>query len=217
MSSQKTTKTQRFHLLRQALLTNPMSLQELLDVYQAHGTSRSLRQMQRDLKELEQHGVATESLYAFFVGKTKYYQLEKASEKERPQSLVHESIRPTNFYKPVITLHDEQKIALIQKAIANGERIGVSKIINDETGDNAQFETKQVELVPIELLLHRNNYYVGSYHLKRECVVFFNIKQMVSVFLPEKKGTPERYWEAYTQEVNKRFGVTKNIDARCTK
>jgi hypothetical protein len=214
MSSQKITKTQRFHLLRQALLTNPMSLQELLDVYQAHGTSRSLRQMQRDLKELEQHGVATESLYAFFVGKTKYYQLEKASEKERPQSLVHESIRPTNFYKPVITLHDEQKIALIQKAIANGKRIGVSKIINDETGDNAQFENKQVELVPIELLLHRNNYYMGGYQLKRECVVFFNIKQMVSVFLLEKKGTPERYWEAYTQEVNKRFGVTKNIDTK---
>jgi predicted DNA-binding transcriptional regulator YafY len=31
--------------------------------------------------------------------------------------------------------------------------------------------------------------------------------------LLDKKGTPERYWEAYTQELAIRFGVTKNIDA----
>ena len=214
MSHYKITKLQRFQLLRQALLTNPMSLQEMIELYALHGVIRSLRQIQRDLKELEQFVNETEFIIPFFARKIKYYVLEKLETEDQKLPTIKGFVNTTNFYKPVITLHDEQKIALVQKAIANGKKIGISKIINDETGDNAQFETKQIELVPLELLLHRNNYYVGSYHLKRECIVFFNIKQMVSVFLLEKRGTPERYWEAYTQELNKRFGVTKNIDAK---
>jgi predicted DNA-binding transcriptional regulator YafY len=214
MSHYKITKLQRFQLLRQALLTNPMSLQEMIELYALHGVIRSLRQIQRDLKELEQFVNETEIIIPFFARKIKYYVLEKLETEDQKLPTIKGFINTTNFYKPVITLHDEQKIALVQKAIANGKKIGISKIINDETGDNAQFETKQIELVPLELLLHRNNYYVGSYHLKRECIVFFNIKQMVSVFLLEKRGTPERYWEAYTQELNKRFGVTKNIDEK---
>lgn len=212
MSHYKITKLQRFQLLRQALLTNPMSLQEMIELYALHGVNRSLRQIQRDLKELEQFVNETEIIIPFFARKIKYYVLEKLETEDQKLPTIKGFINTTNFYKPVITLHDEQKIALVQKAIANGKKIGISKIINDETGDNAQFETKQLELVPIELLLHRNNYYVGSYHLKRQCVVFFNIKQMVSVSLLDKKGTPEHYWEAYTQELSIRFGVTKNID-----
>lgn len=214
MSLHKIKKLQRFQLLRQNLLTQPMSLQDMIELYASQGVNRSLRQIQRDLKELEQYVLETEIVHAFFVRKIKHYVLEKLESKNQTSPVIKGFINATNFYKPVITLHDEQKIALVQKAIANGKKIGISKIINDETGDNAQFETKQIELVPIELLLHRNNYYVGSYYLKRECIVFFNIKQMVSVFLLEKRGTPERYWEAYTQEVNKRFGVTKNIDEK---
>ena len=214
MSHYKITKLQRFQLLRQALLTNPMSLQEMIELYALHGVIRSLRQIQRDLKELEQFVNETEIIIPFFARKIKYYVLEKLETEDQKLPTIKGFINTTNFYKPVITLHDEQKIALVQKAIANGKKLGISKIINDETGDNAQFETKQIELVPLELLVHRNNYYVGSYHLKRECIVFFNIKQMVSVFLLEKRGTPERYWEAYTQELNKRFGVTKNIDEK---
>lgn len=214
MSHHKITKLQRFQLLRQNLLTQPMSLQDMIELYASQGVNRSLRQIQRDIKELEQYVLETEIVHAFFVRKIKHYVLEKLESENQTSPVIKGFINATNFYKPVITLHDEQKIALVQKAIANGKKIGISKIINDETGDNAQFETKQIELVPLELLLHRNNYYVGSYHLKRECIVFFNIKQMVSVFLLEKRGTPERYWEAYTQELNKRFGVTKNIDAK---
>ncbi|WP_396161753.1 hypothetical protein [Flavobacterium sp.] len=216
MSHQKISKLQRFQLLRQALLTNPMSLQEMIELYALHGVKRSLRQIQRDLKELEQFVNENEIIIPFFARKIKYYVLEKLETEDQKSPVIKGFINTTDFYKPVITLHDEQKIALVQKAITNGKKIGISKIINDETGDNAQFETKQIELVPIELLLHRNNYYVGSYHLKRQCVVFFNIKQMVSVSLLEKKGTPERYWEAYTQELAIRFGVTKNIDQTYT-
>lgn len=214
MSEQKTSKLQRFQLLRQSLLTNPMSLQEMIELYALHGVARSLRQIQRDLKELERHVVESEILNTFYVRKIKYYVLEKSDTETENQipPVIKGFIHATNFYKPVITLHDEQKIALIQKAIATGKRIGVSKIINDETGDNAQFETKQIDLVPIELLHHRNNYYLGSYHLKGARIVFFNIKQMVSVFLNEKKGKAEQYWDAYTRELNSRFGITKNID-----
>jgi predicted DNA-binding transcriptional regulator YafY len=212
MSEQKITKLQRFQLLRQTLLGNPMSLQDLIDWYALQGVARSLRQIQRDLKELEQSVVETESVQTFYVRKIKYYILETSATENHTPPVIKGFIHATNFYKPTITVADEQKIALIQKAIATGKRVGVSKIINDKTGDNAQFENQQIELVPIELLLHRNNYYVGSYHLKKQCIVFFNIKQMISVIGIEKKGKAERYWEAYTHELNARFGITKNID-----
>lgn len=215
MSHHIISKLQRFQLLRQALIANPMSLQEMIDLYALHGVNRSLRQIQRDLKELELSAGESEIVHTFFVHKIKYYILEKSvTEEQQTSPIIKGNINATNFYKPIITLYDEKKIALIQKAIVSGKRLGISKIINDETGDNAQFETKQIELVPLELLSHRNNYYVGSYHLKKQCIVFFNIKQLVKVFVIEKKGTPERYWKAYIHELNTRFGVTKNIDAK---
>lgn len=212
MSHQKKTKLQRFQLLRESLLADPMSLQELIELYAFHGVNRSLRQIQRDLKELEHYVVGTEIIHTFFVRKIKYYLLEKSGTEAKTSPTITDVVNTTQFYKPILTLEDEQKIAWVQKAITSGKRIGISKIINDETGDNAHFETRQIELVPLELLLHRNNYYVGAYHLKRECVVLFNIKQMVSVFLLDKKGNPEMYRDAYANERSNRFGVTKNID-----
>jgi hypothetical protein len=134
MSEQKITKLQRFQLLRQTLLGNPMSLQDLIDWYALQGVARSLRQIQRDLKELEQSVVESERVQTFYVRKIKYYVLETSETEHQTPPVIKGFIHATNFYKPTITVADEQKIALIQKAIATGKRIGVSKIINDETG-----------------------------------------------------------------------------------
>ena len=86
MSHYKITKLQRFQLLRQALLTNPMSLQEMIELYALHGVIRSLRQIQRDLKELEQFVNETEIIIPFFARKIKYYVLEKLETEDFEES-----------------------------------------------------------------------------------------------------------------------------------
>lgn len=206
------TKTHRLHLLQKALQNNPMCFNEIAAFYGTFGIEKSKRQIQRDVKELELFLAMDLQLRTFFIQKEKFFFLAPIELGAKPPKELDPIIVSTRFYEPILTPEDDQKITILKKAIMKDLQIGVKAIINDETGDNAGFEKKEVNIIPIQLLYHRNNYYLGGYDEKKQSIGIFNIKQLVDVHLIPINGNAEQYQALFTKELQGRFGITKNIN-----
>jgi len=212
MSLLPKTKTHRLHLLQKALQNNPMCFNEITAFYGTFGIEKSKRQIQRDLKELELFLAMDLQLRTFFIRKEKFFSLETKHHNAKQSKGLDAIFVATQFYEPILTPEDEQKIAVLKKAVLEDLQIGVTAIINDETGDNASFEKKAEIIIPLQLLYHRNNYYLGGYLEKTKVIGIFNIKQLVTINLSPQQGNADRYQALFKKELEGRFGITKNIN-----
>lgn len=206
------TKTLRIHYLKNALASNTMSYNDIASYYRNYNIEKSLRQIQRDLKELEGCLDANCKLITTFNNKEKYFFIEKTRNLSTNDKESLSIIMNTNFYEPYFLKEDEEKINLLKKAINEGKTIKISKIINDVTGDNAYFDSHKSPITPIKLIQHRNSYYLGGYLTKRKKIAFFDIKQLVDIKILNKKGNSELLIDKMNDELKKRFGITKNIN-----
>ncbi len=206
------TKTHRLHLLQKALQNNPMCFNEIAAFYGTFGIEKSKRQIQRDVKELELFLAMDLQLRTFFIQKEKFFFLEAKHHNTKQSNGLDPIFVATHFYEPLLTPEDKQKIAVLKKALLEDLQIGVTAIINDETVDNAAFEKKAVIIIPLQLLYHRNNYYLGGYQEKTKVIGIFNIKQLIGIHLSAKQGNADRYQALLTKELESRFGITKNIN-----
>lgn len=206
------TKTLRIHYLKNALASNTMSYNDIASYYRNLNITKSIRQIQRDLKELEGCLDANCKLITTFNNKEKYFFIEKTRDIiiDNKESL--SNIIKTNFYEPYLLREDEEKINLLKKAINEGKTIKISKIINDVTGDNTYFDSHKSPITPIKLIQHRNSYYLGGYLTKRKKIAFFDIKQLVDIKILNKKGNSVLLIDKMNDELKKRFGITKNIN-----
>jgi predicted DNA-binding transcriptional regulator YafY len=100
----------------------------------------------------------------------------------------------------------------IENAIKESKSIVISEIKNDETGDNNNFETKNIFFQPIQILIHRDSYYVGGYNIVKKCIQIFGINQIEKVTLSNQCELLAERTKLFDDELNKRFGVSKNIN-----
>lgn len=75
------------------------------------------------------------------------------------------------------------------------------------------FTTQSIQIIPVLLVLHRNNYFIGGYHVTHKTVVFYSIRQLSGVKITTHKCHPNEYKISVLKELNSRFGITKNINS----
>ncbi len=206
------TKTNRLRLVYTTLKTRPFSLDELTELYVASGYLKSRRQIQRDLKEVALFFQEKESIKTFYVLKEKYFHIQSSLDSidaTNESPILHH----TGFNLPKSKPIENSNRAIIQEAIFKKNMILIRNLKNDETGDNFSFITKKIQIIPVMLVFHRNNYYVGGYNVTQNRVVFYGVRQMEGItILPETCKTDD-YSNLVGKEFASRFGVTKNINS----
>ena len=118
----------------------------------------------------------------------------------------------TGFNLPKSKPIEASNRALIQEAISKNNMLLIRNLKNDETGDNFSFTSKKIQIIPVLIIFHRNNYYVGGYNLTQDNVVIYGVRQMEDVTILPKKCKPNDYFNLVSKEMASRFGVTKNIN-----
>ena len=122
----------------------------------------------------------------------------------------------TGFNLPKSKPIEASNRALIQEAISKNNMLLIRNLKNDETGDNFSFTSKKIQIIPVLIIFHRNNYYVGGYNLTQDNVVIYGVRQMEDVTILPKKCKPNDYFNLVSKEMASRFGVTKNINPNKT-
>jgi predicted DNA-binding transcriptional regulator YafY len=202
---------ERLLFLIKALKTKPCTTYELLAQLSEQNSNSSIRQLQRDFKDIALLLSNNETLKSYRKDKLKYFFIE-ISESDFKSANESKTYRNTNFYVQSKSKHIDFNLNAIENAIKESKSIVISEIKNDETGDNNNFETKNIFFQPIQILIHRDSYYVGGYNIVKKCIQIFGINQIEKVALSNQCELLTERSKMFDEELNKRFGVTKNIN-----
>lgn len=202
---------ERIQFLKNILEEKPLTIHELADQVIEQLGNCSIRQIQRDLKDIHFVLNANQELKTFRKNKLKYFYI-LVNDDYIENNGVQRNHFNTNFYVQKKSKHIDFNLDIISIAINESKLIVISDIINDETGDNNDFETKNILLQPLEIIFHRDSYYVGGYNLNRQCVQVFGINQIKKIKLSNHFQSSSKIKELFHTELEKRFGITKNID-----
>jgi predicted DNA-binding transcriptional regulator YafY len=214
MSQQIKNKVGRLHFLHQLLLQKVLPILEIQQQYQLSGWQKSTRQIHRDLNDIQLLISSSETLASHYVGKIKYYLIQS---NDLPTSTETKKEMPlqTHFYEAPLSATDQIHLQRIQEAINSEHVLQIGKLKNDETGDNFSFTTKKIKIVPVRIILHRNSYFIGGYHILEKAIVFYSIRQLVELKILPLKCVPSLHYLAIEEALKTRFGITKNIDSNC--
>jgi predicted DNA-binding transcriptional regulator YafY len=202
---------ERLLFLIKALKTKPCTTHELLAQLSKQNCNSSIRQLQRDFKDIALLLSDNETLKSYRKDKLKYFFVE-IIESDFKSANKSKTYRNTNFYVQSKSKHIDFNLNAIENAIKESKSIVISEIKNDETGDNNNFETKNIFFQPIQILIHRDSYYVGGYNIVKKCIQIFGINQIEKVALSNQCELLAERSKMFDEELNKRFGVTKNIN-----
>ena len=202
---------ERLLFLIKVLKARPFTSHELFAQLSEQNSKSSIRQLQRDFKDIALLLSNNETLKSYRKDKLKYFFIE-ISESDFTNANQSKTYKNTNFY-----VHSKSKdinfnLNTIENAIKESKSIVISEIKNDETGDNNNFETKNIFFQPIQILIHRDSYYVGGYNIVKKCIQIFGINQIEKVALSNQCEMFAERSKMFDDELNKRFGVTKNIN-----
>ncbi len=202
---------ERLLFLIKVLKAKPCTTHELSAQLSKQNCNSSIRQLQRDFKDIALLLSDNETLKSYRKDKLKYFFIE-ISESDFKSANKSKTYRNTNFYVQSKSKHIDFNLNAIENAIKESKSIVISEIKNDETGDNNNFETKNIFFQPIQILIHRDSYYVGGYNIVKKCIQIFGINQIEKVALSNQCELLAERSKMFDEELNKRFGVTKNIN-----
>ena len=202
---------ERLLFLIKVLKVKPLTSHELLAQLSEQNNKSSIRQLQRDFKDIALLLSHNKTLKSFRKDKLKYFFIE-ISESVLTSANESKTYKNTNFYVQSKPKHIDFNLNAIENAIKESKSIVISEIKNDETGDNNNFETKNIFFQPIQILIHRDSYYVGGYNIVKKCIQIFGINQIEKVALSNQCEMFAERSKMFYDELNKRFGVSKNIN-----
>jgi predicted DNA-binding transcriptional regulator YafY len=203
---------ERLLFLIESLKAKQCTTHELLAQLSEQNSNSSIRQLQRDFKDIALLLSNNETLKTFRKDKFKYFFID-ISENDFTSANENKIYINTNFYVQSKSKHIDFNLNTIENAIKESKSIVISDIINDQTGDNNDFETKNIFFQPIQILIHRDSYYVGGYNIVKKCVQIFGINQIEKVKLSSYCELFPDVVKLFNEELSNRFGVTKNIDS----
>ena len=202
---------ERLVFLIKVLKAKQLTSHELIALLSEQKNNSSLRQLQRDFKDIVLLLSHNETLKSFRKDKLKYFFIE-ISESGLTSANESKTYKNTNFYVQSKSKQIDFNLNAIENAIKESKSIVISEIKNDETGDNNNFETKNIFFQPIKILIHRDSYYVGGYNIVKKCIQIFGINQLEKVALSNQCEMFAERSKMFDDELNKRFGVSKNIN-----
>lgn len=200
-------KSKRISILLNQLKESKLSAYDLHTIFKIKNINISIRQIQRDINELENYLDKTEILDKVKSEKKIFYFISKKSKLNADKL---NSIE-TFFYYPIENEIDTS-INLFDTAINQRSAIIIRLIKNDLTGDNSNFEFEPFIFYPISIINHRNIKYIGGWNPQKKQIQIFGINQISEFSIEDKKFKMNKIKQKFHEELDKRFGVTKNID-----
>jgi predicted DNA-binding transcriptional regulator YafY len=208
----KMKQTDRLKFITEKLRVNALTIYDLKENIESNYSKISLRQIQRDIIDVEKFITNQEVIITFRRNYLKYYKIQTNSIKE---SIIQDDfVIETNFYKQKLTDNHFEKFELIKNAIVESKYVLISNLINDETGDNFDFTTNNILFIPLRIINHRDTYYVGGFNSKKKCIQIFSITQLENIFVSKSIKYQQSLIDKLNDELSIRFGVTKNIDSQ---
>lgn len=204
--------TERLHFIIETLREGSQTIHELKQLIEERSAPISVRQIQRDLNEIDKFLPRDEKLISYRRNYLKYYKIEKNTDYNSIHKM-DDAIIETNFYEQKLSKVDTEKLEIIKNAIEGSKSIIVSNLINDETGDNYNFTTTNISFIPLKIIYHRNSLYVGGYNNKKNIVQIFGINQLQNITLSKAYKNKTELSDVLQTELMARFGVSKNIDS----
>lgn len=202
----------RISSILELLRNKQLNSQEIKKLLSEEDKSISLRQIQRDLKNIDLFINPGEYLSVSKENRVIYYAVLKQSKNALNEETPTTAITLTNFYKQIISEDIQKKIDHIAISIKTSKAIIIHEIQYDETGDNAEFETKSFKFYPIKIIYHRDTYYLGGWNPSKKIAQIFGINQLKKIISSEQKFITSNVSKYFDIEFGNRFGVSKNIN-----
>jgi predicted DNA-binding transcriptional regulator YafY len=201
-----------YHLLQ----TNTLDLQELLEAFNQVNCHISLRQLQRDMQVLPVLMKQDEKFETYRNNKRiksfRIVQLEVFKPIKPIKRVAKPSVVSTNFFESNTIFDVEASLNLWNKFINNKLIIVISDLQYDSTGDNFRFTQRKIHFAPLQLLFHHGTYYVAGYNANKRIIQIFELEQIKNYKLSGFEERDIMLPKLLAIELNKRFGVSKNID-----
>lgn len=199
-------KSKRISILLNQLKESKLSAYDLHTIFKIKNINISIRQIQRDINELENYLDKTEILDKVKSEKNILFHFKKSKLNADKLNSIE-----TFFYYPIENEIDTS-INLFDTAINQRSAIIIRLIKNDLTGDNSNFEFEPFIFYPISIINHRNIKYIGGWNPQKKQIQIFGINQISEFSIEDKKFKLNKIKQKFHEEFDKRFGVTKNID-----
>ncbi len=200
-------KSKRISIILNHLKESKLTANELHNIFKDKSINISLRQLQRDINELENFLDRSEILNKVKSDKKIFYFISKNSK----LTVDKLNIIDTFFYFPIENDFNKN-LMLFDTAINQKSAVMISSIKNDLTSDNSNFEFEPFILYPISIINHRNLKYIGGWNPQKKQIQIFGINQISEFSIEDKKFKLNKIKQKFHEELDKRFGVTKNID-----
>ncbi|WP_291102686.1 MULTISPECIES: WYL domain-containing protein [unclassified Flavobacterium] len=97
-------------------------------------------------------------------------------------------------------------------AIIHKKYIQILELINDYTVDNHAFKTEKIDFAPVSILYHRGAFLVTGVENHKQEIVIYEIGQLKKIKTLDKGYNFEQLSKKIKTELDKRFGITKNIN-----
>lgn len=207
----KMKQTERLHFIIETLREGSQTIHELKQLIEERSAPISVRQIQRDLNEIDKFLPREEKLISYRRNYLKYYKIKKNTDYNSIHKM-DDAIIETNFYEQKLSNGDTEKLEIIKNAIEGSKSIIISNLINDETGDNYNFTTTNISFIPLKIIYHRNSLYVGGYNNNKNIVQIFGVNQLQNITLSKAYKNKTELSDVLQNELMARFGVSKNID-----
>lgn len=217
---------ERLKLIYHFLQKNKADAKSILYFLVLNNASISLRQLQRDIVDVEKYFLQNSEKLQISVGKyqKKYWEILKIEDRNL-KSKINEndanalskndnqySYLDTNFYKTNPLNYTEEILNRLQDAITRCKFIQITDLKNDFTVDNYLFSINKIDFAPIFIIKHRNTLYVSGIENKSTNVLIYEIGQINNFKILNKEFDYNIFSNKVKLELDKRFGITKNIN-----
>lgn len=203
---------ERISLLYEYLKKRKSNLEDLLVYLEKHNYIISKRQLQRDIGKIYFLLNHNEKLLKDRDRNNNLYlKIEFSESNFKPSNKANAKVIITQFSKI------DKKISVTNNfinLIKNSKPIKILKIENDVTSENHNFENKALYFLPLTLIKHRFNNYIGGYNIKEKSFQIFELTQIkkYNAIKSEKTFPVKVLEEGFNTNFKNRFGVTKNTN-----
>lgn len=121
-----------------------------------------------------------------------------------------EIIQATNFYTVKKDLNFNKVVDDLLKAIRTSSVVKIGKIGYDFTSDNNALKKQNVKFIPVRIVFHRGDFFIAGIENKK--AVVYEIGQFENITLLSSGFNREQSETQIKEELDKRFGITKNIN-----
>lgn len=121
-----------------------------------------------------------------------------------------EIIQASNFYTVKKDANFNKVVDDLLIAIRTSSVVKIGKIGYDFTSDNIATEKRNVRFTPVRIIFHRGDFFIAGIENKKEVV--YEIGQFENITLLSSGFNREQSETQIKEELDKRFGITKNIN-----